>query len=51
MQQVPPFCHLITKIYQSLQVHACPASFEQTPASIAANILLILRTHQNLTSF
>src|SRR6218665_4010962 len=34
----PPFCHLVTQILQSLHVRSCPASLEQTPASIATNI-------------
>src|SRR6218665_1036656 len=34
----PPFCHLVTQIFQSLHSHSCPSSLEQTPASIATNI-------------
>src|SRR6218665_3323133 len=34
----PPFCHLVTQIFQSLHSRSCPASLEQTPASIATNI-------------
>src|SRR6218665_1413368 len=29
----PPFCPLVTKIFQSLLSRSCPASLEQTPAS------------------
>src|SRR6218665_2671213 len=31
----PPFCPLVTQISQSLHSSSCPASLEQTPASIA----------------
>src|SRR6218665_2461892 len=38
----PPFCRLVTQIFQSLhsrsRSRSCPASLEQTPASIATNI-------------
>src|SRR6218665_65859 len=33
-----PFCPLVTQIFQSLRSRSCPASLEQTPASIATNI-------------
>src|SRR6218665_111136 len=33
-----PFCHLVTQIFQSLHSRSCPASMEQTPASIATNV-------------
>src|SRR6218665_1862908 len=33
-----PFCPLVTQIFQSLHSRSCPASLEQTPASIATNI-------------
>src|SRR6218665_2757563 len=33
----PPSCHLVTQIFQSLHSRICPASLEQTPASIATN--------------
>jgi len=46
----PPFCHLVTKICWSLHNHSCPASLEETPASIATNIWPILRIHLNLKS-
>ena len=45
----PPFCHLVTKICWSLHSNCCPASLEQTTASIAITISHILPTHQNLT--
>jgi len=48
---VPPFCHLVTKICQSLHSLSCPVSSEQTPARIATKIWPILRTHQNITSW
>src|SRR6218665_2467151 len=34
----PPFCHLVTEIFQSLHSRSCPASLEQTTASILTNI-------------
>src|SRR6218665_2855067 len=34
----PPFCPLVTQIFQSLHSRSCPASLEQTPASIATNV-------------
>src|SRR6218665_1844006 len=34
----PPFCPLVTQIFQSLHSRSCPASLEQTPASITTNI-------------
>src|SRR6218665_3082462 len=34
----PPFCHLVTQIFQSLHSRNCPASLEQPPASIATNV-------------
>src|SRR6218665_2261111 len=34
----PPFCYLVTEIFQLLHNHSCPASVEQTPLSVATNI-------------
>src|SRR6218665_2448301 len=34
----PPFCHLVTQIFQPLHSRSCPVSLEQTPASIATII-------------
>src|SRR6218665_2184099 len=34
----PPFCPLVPQISQSLHSRSCPASLEQTPASISTNI-------------
>src|SRR6218665_502927 len=34
----PPFCYLVTEIFQLLPSHSCPASLEQTPPKIATNI-------------
>src|SRR6218665_2781568 len=59
----PPFCHLLTQIFQlfhnpkfpppllknPLQTVCCPASLEQTPASIATNVCTILCAHTNLS--
>jgi len=36
----PPFCHLITKICQSLHSNSSPAPLEQTHAMIATNTTL-----------
>src|SRR6218665_3172646 len=30
----PPFCHLVTQIFQSLHRRSCPASLEQTPPAL-----------------
>jgi len=45
----PPFCHLITNIWQSLHSHSCFPLFGRNSLSVATNIWLILRTHANLT--
>src|SRR6218665_2791666 len=35
----PPFCPLVPKIFQSLHSRSCPASLEQTPASISTKYI------------
>src|SRR6218665_3416305 len=40
---------VVTEMFQSPHSCSCPASLEQTPPSIATNILIILRAHSNLS--